>query len=76
MAQQDEENPEFGPPGKGLKRSYFQVLLEGDTEESIDKIYLNAEYTGSTESNYAGAYVGSGEGILANIYKPDEEEGE
>jgi len=59
--------------GKGLKKSTFVSKLEGIQERDIDKIYLNAEYKGSTASNYAGAYVGSGEGTLANLYK---EEGE
>ena len=39
----------------------------------ISKIYLNAEYKGSTAEKYAGAYVGSGLGTLANIYTGEEE---
>ena len=70
----DEEHPVFGPPGKGLKRSTFVYELEDGEEKTIQDVYLNAEYKGSTPSRYAGAYVGSGEGTLANIYHPEEEE--
>ena len=69
----DEEQLEFGPPGKGLKRSRFEHALPGVEEKDIDKIYIVVEYKGSTDTNYAGAYVGSGEGVLANIYRPEEE---
>lgn len=72
--QVDEENPLFGPKGKGLKHSTFEYGLENGEEDRIDKVYLNAEYKGSTASTYAGAYVGSGEGTLANIYHPEEGE--
>ena len=54
--------------GKGLKKSEFRYALEDDAEGKISRIYMNAEYTGSTEDTYAGAYLGSGEGELANIY--------
>ena len=60
----DDENPVYGPAGKGLKKSFFQYDLEEGEERTIRKMYINGEYTGSTESNYAGAYVGSGEGVL------------
>ena len=60
--------------GKGLKKSSFDYQLEDGEDRNISKVYLNAEYKGSTATNYAGAYVGSGEGVLANIYQ--EEEGE
>ena len=59
--------------GKGLKKSEFRYTLDDDEESKISKIYMNAEYTGSTDDNYAGAYVGSGEGELANIYMGGEE---
>lgn len=57
---------DFG--GKGLKKAAFQYNLEDGEDREIKRIYLNAEYKGSTASNYAGAYVGSGEGVLANIF--------
>ncbi len=59
--------------GKGLKKSEFRYQLEDGEDRLISKIYMNAEYTGSTNENYAGAYVGSGEGELANIYMGGDE---
>ena len=61
------------PPGKGLKQSAFVYKLSKDEDKKISKIYLNAEYKGSTAEKYAGAYVGSGLGTLANIYTGEEE---
>ena len=69
----DEEEGEYGPRGKGLKKSTFEYPLENGEDREIKKVYLNAEYKGSTASNYAGAYVGSGEGVLANIYQGEGE---
>ena len=69
----DEETTEYGEGGKGLKKSSFNCDLEDGEDRLIDRVYLNAEYKGSTEYNYAGAYVGSGEGVLANIYHEEEE---
>jgi len=68
------EVDEQGVGGKGLKHSTFIYELEDDEDRTIQDVYLNAEYKGSTISNYAGAYVGSGKGVLANIYHPEEEE--
>ena len=62
----DEEHPQFGPPGKGLKKSVFQCDLEG-TEDDVSSIYIIGEYNGSTNDTYAGAYVGSGKGVLVHI---------
>ncbi len=59
--------------GKGLKKSEFHYNLEDGEDRTISKIYMNAEYVGSTANNYAGAYVGSGEGELANIYTGGED---
>lgn len=69
----DEENTQYGPKGKGLKKASFEYALEDGEDREIEDVYLNAEYKGSTESTYAGAYVGSGEGIRANIYHGEEE---
>ena len=60
------------PTGKGLKKACFQYKLTNDEANNIKKVYLNAEFKGSTSTNYAGAYTGSGEGILANIYTEEE----
>ena len=59
--------------GKGLKKSSFEYTLNDGEDKIIDKIYLNAEYKGSTDTTYAGAFVGSGEGELANLYHGEEE---
>ena len=59
--------------GKGLKKACFEYALSDGEDRTIKDVYLNAEYKGSTASNYAGAYVGSGEGTLANIYHGEEE---
>ena len=64
----DEElEGEFGAKGKGLKKSTFKYALEQGEEDTIDKIYLNIEYKGSTASNYAGAFAGSGQGIVITV---------
>ena len=70
--EKDEEHPEFGPGGKGLKKSSFQYKLEDGEDRLIKRIYLNAEYKGSTDSVYAGSFAGSGKGVLANLYEGDE----
>lgn len=67
-------DPEHIPSGKGLKKSVFIYKLpNGKTDRDIKKAYVNVEYKGSTEENYAGAFAGSGKGILANIYQEEEE---
>ena len=69
----DESNPKYGPAGKGLKKSVFIYKLpNGKTDRDIKKAYVNVEYKGSTEKNYAGAFAGSGKGALANIYQGEE----
>lgn len=70
----DQENPDFEFSGKGLKMSRFEYDLAQDADRNIQDVYLNAEYTGSDEYTYAGAYAGSGEGTPANIYHPEEGE--
>ncbi len=62
----------IGPnQGKGLNLSAFEAPLGEDAERRVKDIYLNAEYTGSSTSEYAGAYSGSGEGTQANLYHPE-----
>lgn len=70
----EEHEQEWGPSGKGLKRATFGFALEDGEDREIQDVYLNAEYKGSTATNYAGAYSGSGEGTPANLYHPEEEE--
>lgn len=63
----NEETITDGPRGKGLKHSTFEYELEQGEEEKIDKIYINAEYKGSTDTNYAGAFAGSGNGVVIEM---------
>ncbi|MEE3342924.1 MAG: hypothetical protein VZS44_02420 [Bacilli bacterium] len=70
----DQENPDFEFSGKGLKMSRFEFDLQQNADRNIKDVYLNAEYKGSDTYTYAGAYSGSGEGTLANIYHPEEGE--
>lgn len=66
-------DPEHDEPmGKGLKLSTFRYVLEEDEKDTIQDIYMNAEYKGNDPTVYAGAYSGSGEGTLANIFHPEE----
>ena len=71
----DESNPEdpHVPRGKGLKKSVFiYKLKDGKTDRDVKNAYINVEYKGSTAEKYAGAFAGSGKGILANIYQGEE----
>ena len=68
----DEEHPKFGPSGKGLKKALFVYKLQDDEAKTIKNIYFNLEYKGSTSSSYAGAFAGSGKGVLANLYQGEE----
>ena len=63
----DQEESEFGLGGKGLKKSFFQYILEPGEDRDIKELYINAEYKGSTDLNYAGAYTGSGQGVEVHI---------
>ena len=65
----DEENParKDWPKGKGLKKAGYGLTL--DNPKEIDKVYLNVEFKGSTSSNYAGTFAGSGKGKVINVSK-------
>ena len=63
----EEEEGEFGVRGKGLKKSAFEYQLDSGEADTISKIYINVENKGSTDTNYAGAFTGSGEGVLINV---------
>lgn len=65
------EFKEYEAGGKGLKRSVFEHYIGEGADRNVKDVYLNAEYTGSNASTYAGAYAGSGEGTPANIYHPE-----
>lgn len=76
----DEEHPvdDQGhplPSGKGLKKSVFEYngLKEGE-DRTIQDIFVFIEFKGSDDTTYAGALSGSGKGVPANIYHPEEEQ--
>lgn len=58
----DEEDSEYNK-GKGLKKSTFEYSLSQGGKETIQKVYINVEHKGSTDTNYAGAFTGSGKGV-------------
>ena len=63
---------EWGNSGKGLKKSLFVYRVSGNEEvEKIKAVYVNAEYKGSTDTTYAGAFSGSGKGVKLNIGEDD-----
>ena len=64
---------DFRPAGKGLKRAVFEYELAEGEDRKIQDVYITAEYKGSTKTHYAGAYAGSGKGVLANIYHGEDE---
>lgn len=63
----DEEKGINGPKGKGLKVSSYKYDLTEEEKQKISKVYVNVEKVGSTETNYAGAYVGSGKGVIIDF---------
>ncbi len=69
----DEENPvnNVWPKGKGLKRAVFKTKIDNSEMLNVDKIYLNVEFTGSTDSKYAGNYAGSGKGEVIDMTKEE-----
>ncbi len=51
--------------GKGLKRANYGYAIDEDRyEDSIEKVYFNIRYSGTTTENYAGTFAGSGRGIV------------
>ena len=66
--ERDEESDDPNiPSGKGLKKSFFQYKLSEEDTETVSAIYINAEYAGSTDTNYAGAFAGSGKGVSVKV---------
>ena len=65
----DEENPprQEWPQGKGLKRAAFTTVLSAEEAAKVDKIYINVEKRGSSSTSYAGAYSGSGKGVVIDM---------
>lgn len=69
----DEQNPvrPEWPKGKGLKRAVFKTKIDNSEMLNVDKIYLNVEMNGSTDSTYAGNYAGSGKGEVIDMTKEE-----
>lgn len=63
----DEEKLTGEEKGKGLKVSAYQYELTEEDEKNISKVYVNVEYKGSTKDTYAGAFAGSGKGVLIDF---------
>lgn len=64
------DNHIFAPEtngGTNLKVATYKINLESDYEEKIDSVYFNIKKTGSTSTNYAGTFAGSGNGIYMKI---------
>lgn len=58
---------EHVPKGKGMKRSNFVYAMSKDDLKKVDKIYINVEYKGSSETTYAGNFAGSGRGDVIDM---------
>ena len=58
--------------GEGYEGLNSVKLKDGKTDRDVKNAYINVEYKGSTAEKYAGAFAGSGKGILANIYQGEE----
>ena len=74
----DEEtpvDPEHNPNvhGRGLKHSSFEYELEEGEDQKIKTFYVYVENKGSTDKTYAGTVAGSGKGVKANLYDPEED---
>ena len=63
----DEENSNSEEKGKGLKVAAYQYEISEKDEKNISKVYVNVEYKGSTKDTYAGAFAGSGKGVLIDF---------
>ena len=67
-----DHNPEVH--GKGLKHSVFEYELEEGEDQKIKTFYVYIENKGSTDKTYAGTVAGSGKGVKANLYDPEEDQ--
>lgn len=69
----DHETSTYGAPGKGIKQAAYGLEFTIPEAQKIDKVYLNVEYTGTTEDSYAGAFAGSGKGVVVNFVEDSNE---
>ena len=63
----DQEKIKDGPKGKGLKVAAYAYSVDEAEAKIVSKIYINVEKVGSTKTTYAGAFAGSGRGMLINV---------
>ena len=63
----DQEEISEGAKGKGLKVAAYTYSVDDSEVKEISKIYINVEKVGSTKTSYAGAFAGSGKGMLINV---------
>ena len=63
----DQEKIKDGPKGKGLKVAAYAYSVDEAEAKIVSKIYINVEKVGSTKTSYAGAFAGSGKGMLINV---------
>lgn len=63
----DQEKIKDGPKGKGLKVAAYAYGVDEAEAKTVSKIYINVEKVGSTKTSYAGAFAGSGKGMLINV---------
>ena len=63
----DQEAITDGPTGKGLKVAAYAYSVDEAEAKTVSKIYINVEKVGSTKTTYAGAFAGSGKGMLIDV---------
>ena len=59
------------PHGKGLKLAKYNYQLSREDEGKISKVYFNVEFAGGSDKSYAGAFAGSGKGIVLDLERED-----
>lgn len=63
----DQEKIKDDPKGKELKVAAYAYSVDEAEAKTVSKIYINVEKAGSTKTSYAGAFAGSGKGMLINV---------
>ena len=69
-----EEYDDQSAGGKGLKYGNYKYTFKDGEVKKVSKMYINVEYKGSTKSNYAGAYSGSGKGTVVTFREDNRNE--
>lgn len=67
----DENPPDSGVPqtdrGRGIKRTKYAYTTTRDELKKVDKIYINVEHAGSSNTFYSGNFSGSGKGDVLDM---------